>query len=107
MVKEVIGKHSSVCDFVKGYFPESIAEAHRKKQYAVVSLDCDLYEPMKAGLDFFYPLMPKGGLFLLHDYSCLHWLGSKKAIDEFCHTTQEHVILMPDKSGSAFIRKSK
>jgi hypothetical protein len=51
--------------------------------------------------------MPCGALFLLHEYSSLYWAGSKKAIDEFCEENQEYVILMPDKSGSAFIRKSK
>jgi hypothetical protein len=107
MVKEVIGDCSESCEFVKGYFPDSISENHKTKSYAVVSLDCDLYEPMRAGLNFFYPLMPPGGIFLLHDYSSLFWDGSKKAVDEFCKENNENVILMPDKSGSAFIRKSK
>src|ERR1700722_3982312 len=102
LVKSVIGESSNVCDFVKGFFPASISEAHRNKQYAIVSLDCDLYEPMKAGLKFFYPLMPIGGLLLLHDYSSMYWDGSKKAIDEFCEANKEYVVLMPDKSGSAF-----
>jgi hypothetical protein len=104
--KSIIGENSNSCEFVKGVFPESITELHKDKKYSVVSLDCDLYIPMKAGLNFFYPLMPKGGLFMLHDYSSLFWEGSKKAIDEFCKNNKEHVILMPDKSGSAFIRKS-
>ena len=107
MVKEVIGDGSKGCEFVKGYFPDSISEKHKTKSYAVVSLDCDLYEPMKAGLNFFYPLMPHGGIFLLHDYSSLFWDGSKKAVDEFCKENNQNVILMPDKSGSAFIRKSR
>jgi len=106
MTKEVIGEDGSVCHFEKGYFPSSVRNEHKTRKYSVVSLDCDLYEPTKAGLEFFYPLMPRGSIFLLHDYSSLHWSGSKKAIDEFCGKTGEYVILMPDKSGSAFIRKS-
>ena len=106
MVKSVIGECSNVCEFEKGFFPDSVSDVHRNKQYAIVSLDCDLYEPMKTGLAFFYPLMPKGGLLLLHDYSSLWWDGAKRAIDEFCTVSQEYVVLMPDKSGSAFIRKS-
>jgi hypothetical protein len=106
MVMEVIGNESEVCEFVKGYFPETITENYKARKYSVVSLDCDLYDPMKAGLKFFYPLMTSGAIFLLHDYSSLFWTGSKKAIDEFCKENNEHVILMPDKSGSAFIRKS-
>ncbi len=106
LVKSIIGENSSCCEFVAGYFPESIAEKHRNTTYAIVSIDCDLYEPMKAGLEFFYPLMPKGGIFLLHDYSSLYWEGAKKAIDDFCKSNNEYVVLMPDKSGSAFIRKT-
>ena len=106
MVKKVIGDNSKYCQFVAGYFPESVTEIHKTTTYSIVSIDCDLYEPMKAGLDFFYPLMPAGGIFLLHDYSSMFWDGAKKAIDEFCKQNNEYVILMPDKSGSAFIRKS-
>jgi hypothetical protein len=107
LVKTVIGEYSSVCHFAKGHFPDSINETHKSRQYAAVSLDCDLYEPMKAGLAFFYPRMPRGGLFLLHDYSSVFWAGAKQAIDEFCAQQGEFTVLMPDKSGSAFIRKSK
>ena len=107
LVKNVIGEESDVCEFVKGYFPSSIQKKHYKEKFCLVSLDCDLYAPMKAGLEFFYPLMEKHGIFLLHDYSSLHWEGSKRAIDEFCELNNEKLILIPDKSGSAFFRKNK
>ena len=106
LVKEVIGADAAVCDFVKGRFPMSLMDVHRASTYAIVSLDCDLYEPMIAGLNFFYPRTSNGGIFFLHDYSSLYWPGSKQAIDEFCKATGEHIVLMPDKSGSAFLRKS-
>jgi hypothetical protein len=107
LVREVIGsKASERCEFVKGYFPSSVQETHRARKYAVVSLDCDLYEPMKEGLSFFYPLMPKGGIFFLHDYSSMQWNGARQAIDEFCKESGEFIILMPDKSGSAFLRRA-
>jgi hypothetical protein len=106
MVKDVIGDYSIVCEFVKGHFPDSASDEHKTKKYSVVSLDCDLYAPMIAGLNYFYPLMPHGALFLLHDYSSLYWNGAKQAIDEFCQENNEYVVLIPDKSGSAFIRKS-
>lgn len=106
LVKNIIGKAATSCSFAKGSFPDSITSEHKEKQYAVVSLDCDLYAPTKAGLPFFYDRMPKGGIFFLHDYSSLHWNGSRLAIDEFCKERGEYVILMPDKSGSAFFRKS-
>jgi hypothetical protein len=107
LVKEVIGENDSCCVYVKGFFPGTVTDQHKAMQYAIVSLDCDLYAPTKAGLDFFYARMPKGGIFFLHDYSSLHWNGAKLAVDEFCKDTGEYVILMPDKSGSAFFRKTK
>lgn len=106
VVENVIGPNIAACTFVKGYFPDSLEPSHRQKKYAIVSLDCDLYEPTVAGLKFFYPLMPAGGILFLHDYSSNHWNGSKQAIDEFCKDSSEFLVLMPDKSGSAFIRKS-
>jgi hypothetical protein len=106
IVEDVIGQNKTSCTFVKGSFPGSIESIHRLQKFAVVSLDCDLYKPTIAGLEFFYPLMPMGGIFLLHDYSSDHWSGSKQAIDEFCKGVGEYLILMPDKSGSAFFRKS-
>jgi hypothetical protein len=107
LVKKVIGENGHCCTYVKGFFPGTLTIEHEAMRYAIVSLDCDLYAPTKAGLDFFYARMPKGGLFFLHDYSSLHWDGAKLAIDEFCAASGEHVILMPDKSGSAFLRKSR
>lgn len=105
LVKQVVGDAAN-CHYVKGYFPDSVLSQHRAATYAVVSLDVDLYLPTKAGLEFFYPRMPKGGIFFLHDYSNPHWDGPKKAIDEFCVQTGERVILLADKSGSAILRKA-
>ena len=107
LVKEVVHDTYNVASYIKGYFPDTIEEIHRSTKYSIVSLDCDLYEPTKAGLSFFYPLMSKGGIIFLHDYSSMFWDGSKKAIDDFCKANNEFVILMPDKSGSAFIRKTQ
>jgi hypothetical protein len=107
VVKSVVGPTYRHCRYIKGYFPKSITPEAEKRKYAVVSLDCDLYEPMKAGLEFFYPRMTKGGIFFLHDYSSMFWPGVKKAIDEFLKKSGEHLVLMPDKSGSAFMRKTQ
>jgi hypothetical protein len=105
MVRETIGPCWEVCRVAAGHFPDSIEPEHESRKYAVVSLDCDLYEPMKAGLEFFYPRMHRGALLLLHDYSSPHWAGARQAIDEFCAATGEFPILLPDKSGSALIRR--
>jgi len=107
IVKDNIGDDYEACEIVEGYFPESLNENHNNKTFAIVHLDCDLYEPTRSGLEFFYTKMSPGGIFILHDYSNCSWTGSKKAIDEFILLKKENLILMPDKSGSAFFRKNK
>jgi len=108
LVKDVIGEdYLLYCELVPGYFPASVPPNLKNKSFSVVSLDADLYKPMKAGLEFFFPLINHGGLFLLHDYSSGYWDGCKRAIDEFCDKENQLLVLMPDKSGSAFIRVHK
>jgi hypothetical protein len=106
-VRNVIGVNSSNCQFNQGYFPDTITEQHRNSKYAVVSLDADLYQPLKAGLEFFYPRMSQGGILFFHDYSSQQWKGASEALDEWVCTSGEKLILMPDKSGSAFFRKAR
>tara|TARA_A100001011_G_C14106577_1_gene755092 strand:- start:181 stop:708 length:528 start_codon:yes stop_codon:yes gene_type:complete len=108
LVKKVIGdEFLNNCNFIEGYFPDSVPSAFKEKKFSIVSLDADLYQPTKAGLDYFFPLMSNGGLFLLHDYSSGYWEGCKRAIDDFCDLKKQQLILIPDKSGSAFIRIRK
>jgi hypothetical protein len=108
IVNDVIGnEYQKSCIMCKGYFPDSIPSSLQSGNFAVVSLDADLYAPMKAGLDWFFPRMSRGALFLLHDYSSKQWDECKKAIDEFCTREGQSVVLMPDKYGSAFIRIHK
>lgn len=104
-VQRNIGEDAQGVHLVKGFFPNSIQPTHRDRQYAIVNLDCDLYEPMKAGLEFFYPRMSRGEIFMIHDYSNPHWDGPKLALDEFCRQHGEHLVVLPDKDGSAFLRK--
>lgn len=107
LVLDTIGSENEHCEFIKGHFPSSLQNHHQNTVFSVVSIDCDLYEPTKAGLEFFYPRMSVGGILFLHDYSSGYWPGAKQAIDEFIKETGEFLVLMPDKSGSAFVRKTK
>ena len=106
IVKSVIGEYFDYCEVVKGYFPDSVTSLHEGKKYSLVSLDSDVYESTKAGLEFFYPRLSIGGVLFLHDYSTRYWIGCKKAIDDFCSEHKEYLALMPDKYGSAILRKT-
>lgn len=104
-VRETIGPAAACCEFVRGFFPSTVTATHEGTTFAAVSLDADLYEPMKAGLDFFYPRLAVGGIMFLHDYANPRWPGCRRAVDEFCRQTSQRVVVMPDKSGSAFLRR--
>jgi hypothetical protein len=102
-VQDAVGKDS--VHYIKGYFPASVPSDLIDVHFSVVHLDCDLYEPMKAGLAFFYPRLSPGGLMIMHDYANPHWAGVRQAVDEFALGIPEGVVVLPDKSGTAMIRK--
>jgi len=89
--------------FHKGFFPESIPAALHSDTFAFVHLDADLYDPIIAGLGFFYPRLQRRGVLVVHDYNS--WAGARKAVEEFFRDKPEFPIPMPDKSGSAVIVK--
>lgn len=62
----------------KGYFPETIQETEKKEHFAFVSLDMDLYKPIMAGLEFFWPRLSYGGAIFVHDFACLELGGRIK-----------------------------
>ncbi len=65
----------------KGYFPETAQGI--EDRYCFVNLDMDLYQPILAGLKFFWNKMEKGGCILIHDYFHPELPGVKKALDDF------------------------
>jgi len=103
-VREFVGTDGVT--YIPGFFPESISKIALPETIAIAHIDCDLYEPMKAGLEWFYPRLSPGGILLLHDYSSGIFEGAKLAIDEFFASRPEKPILAADKSGSALIRKA-
>jgi hypothetical protein len=102
-VKRLVGTDGVT--YVPGFFPESTANLTLPAAIAVAHIDCDLYQPVKAALECFYPRVSPGGILLLHDYSSGHWPGVRQAVDEFFQKLPEKPILIPDKSGTAIVRK--
>lgn len=86
-----------------GPFPASLTPEIQGDRFAFVSIDCDLYEPIRAGLAFFWPRLNPGGMIFVHDYSSGHWPGATRAVDEFTQHTRVAHVLLPDKSGSVVL----
>lgn len=87
----------------EGYFPETAADLESKK-YAFVHLDCDLSEPIKARLEFFWPRLSPGGVIVIHDYISRKYPGVKVVVDEFIKQHKvDYLLNMGTASGSAVI----
>lgn len=91
--------------YLPGWFPASVPPDLLDARFSIVHLDCDLYAPIKAGIEFFFPRLSAGGLMVVHDYSNPHWVGVKQAVDEFLASREERLVLLPDRSGTAMFRK--
>jgi len=104
-VKALVG--SAGVQYVKGYFPGTATQIPDDARFALVHIDCDLYAPFVAALQFFYPRLVPGGFIIMHDYASLHWDGAERAVDEFFADKPESVMPLPDGSGTVVVRKLK
>jgi hypothetical protein len=97
--RRVVGNYQKNV-WIVGMFPDSATQAMKDDEYAFVSIDCDLHEPVAEGLKFFWPRLVPGGMIFVHDYSSGHWPGATRAVDEFCKVSQAEGVLLPDLAGS-------
>jgi O-methyltransferase len=103
MARGNIAPQNDNVQFFPGYFPQSAPDFLSRCKFAMVHLDADLYEPILAGLDYFYEKVVPGGFILVHDFNS--WLGARKAVQDFFRDKPEIPVPMPDKTGSALIIK--
>jgi len=102
--KRAIGGNENVV-FRPGYFPSS-AEGLKEEAFALVNIDADLYNPIRAGLEFFYPRLVPGGVILVHDYNS-KWEGAMKAVNEFASNIPETLVHVPDSDNTIMIIKNR
>ncbi len=87
----------------KGYFPDTFDLFG--ENFAFVSIDLNLYDPVKRALELFYPRMQKGGYILVSDYLAPFYEGTKKAVDEWSRETGVKFVPVADFYGSVLIVK--
>ena len=99
--------HPEKAFFIKGRFPESLSlcPQHRAedRNYCLVSLDTDLYEPTLEGLRFFCTRLSHGGVILIHDYNSSQYPGVKRAVRTFAAETAIRVMPLMDLHGTAVV----
>lgn len=104
-VNEVMGQMENIDNVIikKGLFPKT-AEGLDEK-FCLVSIDADLYEPIFAGLEYFYPRLEKGGYIFIHDFGMYQFKGAKKAVLEYCNKQNISYVPILDSCLSAIITK--
>ncbi len=101
-VKDYLAKYDNIF-FYEGIFPDSVVELGKKSlRFSFVHLDADIYESTLDGLKFFYPLMVKNGVILIHDYYNRYLPGAKKAVSEFLKDKPEEIIVLQGKAITGF-----
>jgi O-methyltransferase len=76
-------------EFVEGFFEDTLPALPRR-DYALVRLDGDTYDAIRAGLDALYPRLVKGGYLIVDDYSFID--ACRRAVDDY---RAEHGIEEP------------
>lgn len=88
----------------KGLFPATF-EGLEQHAFKFVSIDPDLYEPIRDGLAAFFPRLVPGGFIFVHDYNNMHYPGAKRAVREFAEANGVAYACLPDVCGTAVIQK--
>ena len=88
----------------KGLFPDT-AVGLEDEEYCFVSIDTDLYQPIKSGLEYFYDRLAPGGFIFVHDYNNSAFPGARQAVNEFSSERNIPFVPVCDWFGTAIFRK--
>jgi hypothetical protein len=72
------------------------------ERIALLRLDTDWYSSTRHELEHLYDRVPSGGIVIFDDYG--HWLGARRAVDEFFDQRGEHPLLVPMASGRIAVK---
>ena len=104
-VRAALGNPANVV-IRKGRFPDTAAGLEDER-FALALLDLDVFHPTLAGLEFFYPRLPRGGYLFVHDYNSPESNSAcRRAVTQFMAGKPEQIVELPDTWGSVVIRKS-
>jgi len=76
--------------FIEGFVQDTLP-SNDCEHISLLRLDTNLYESTKAEMEYLWPKLATGGVFLIDDY--FRWLGQKKAIDEYLAAHGVHMLL--------------
>jgi hypothetical protein len=88
----------SLMFFIKGKVEDTLPNQIPSDNIALLRLDTDWYESTKHEMQYLFPKLVKNGVLIIDDYG--HWIGARKAIDEYFAVHHLNPLLIPiDYSG--------
>jgi len=86
-------------EVVQGCVPEVLPAIHTSNRIAFLHLDMNCAFPEAAALEYFWPLMSRGGIVLFDDYAYFGCEGQAKAIDEVAARLRAEILILPTGQG--------
>jgi hypothetical protein len=97
-----------------GFFSDTLDNVC-SENFALVYVDCDLYEPTIECCEFFYERLNPGGVMLFHDYCApennlphgvkILFTGVKKAVDDFFFERPENLVTFPETTHALIVKR--
>jgi hypothetical protein len=88
--------------YIVGDVAKTLAQEEVPNKIALLRLDTDWYESTKVELEILWPRLVPGGVLILDDYD--HWVGARKAVDEYFQTLDKVPLLMRMQSGRIAVK---
>lgn len=85
------GYPSANVHFIAGKVEDTLPAQLPRGRIAILRLDTDWYESTRHELTHLYPRLVPGGVLIIDDYG--HWLGARKAVDEYLAERRERLLL--------------
>ena len=89
--------------FNKGYIPDLFNTSKNPTEIVWLHIDLNAAAPTRSSLEFFYPAMQSGGIFLFDDYASHDHVETKKVVDTFFHDKKVNLLQLP--TGQAIVFK--
>jgi len=101
-----LAKVSNQVKLEKGFFNDTLP-SYSSNKFCFVHIDCDLYEPYKVCLEFFYSRVSKNGIILFDEYNDPVYKKCNTAIDEFLIDKSEKLLKIErDNQIKFYVKKS-
>ncbi len=88
--------------YIVGDVSHTLTQNEVPNKIALLRLDTDWYESTKVELEILWPRLVNGGILILDDYD--HWVGARRAVDEYFETLDKVPLLMRMQSGRIAIK---